>query len=264
MTDNIERTREAEMETACRKAYPESMYGDEAYTLKGAFRVGWSTALAQPAAVKAGQRLTVMATRIEAFSPEAKAAFQPTAGDEMLDEHVDLKRQIAERDERLAEIVRELEDNGARTQALYDVLNNMCVRTATTYPGKTETFAEAIQWMKENVIDNLVRKQSEISRQVHRACTAENELADLRRQLAERDAEIKQIKLPWQPFSTVPHEALDIEALDENGDIDEISWSNQRYCMLGSPQGSRGAGWVSHLCGHLPVDGPFTHWRPLL
>lgn len=75
-------------------------------------------------------------------------------------------------------------------------------------------------------------------------------------------AEIERLKKPWQPFSTVPPEALDIEVLDENGDIDEVSWRGERYCMLGRPQGSRGPGWISRHCS-LPVDGPFTHWRPL-
>lgn len=100
----------------------------------------------------------------------------------------------------LSEYVQELEDNSARTQALYDVLNNMCVRTATTYPGKTETFAEAVQWMKENVIDNLVRKQNEINRQVHRACMAENELADLKRQIAEKECDGCKAGIPVDAF----------------------------------------------------------------
>jgi hypothetical protein len=65
-------------------------------------------------------------------------------------------------------------------------------------------------------------------------------------------------------ISTAPRDGRWIIGIYADPEIGEdvIAWRDERYCMLGCPQGSRGPGWVGRECGELPVDEP-DHWRTL-
>lgn len=66
----------------------------------------------------------------------------------------------------------------------------------------------------------------------------------------------------WQDISTAPKDGTHIQVRHDDGTIeDDVYWSDERYCILGRPQGSRGPGWVSTEAGNLPIDPPFK-WRP--
>lgn len=68
----------------------------------------------------------------------------------------------------------------------------------------------------------------------------------------------------WRPPETAPRDGSKFTVLYDDGSTeDEVYWSNERYCMLGAPQGSCGPGFVSTEAGNLPVgDCPdITHWR---
>lgn len=43
---------------------------------------------------------------------------------------------------------------------------------------------------------------------------------------------------------------------------DVIGWREERYCILGAPQGAFGPGWIGRDCDELPVDEPMR-WRPM-
>lgn len=67
----------------------------------------------------------------------------------------------------------------------------------------------------------------------------------------------------WQPIETAPRDGTRVRILSADGaEEDNVYWSEERYCILGAPQGSRGPGWVSTEAGNLPIDPP-THWQPL-
>jgi hypothetical protein len=66
----------------------------------------------------------------------------------------------------------------------------------------------------------------------------------------------------WQDISTAPRDGTRIQVRHEDGTVeDHVYWSDERYCILGMPQGSRGPGWVSTEAGNLPIDPPYQ-WRP--
>lgn len=68
----------------------------------------------------------------------------------------------------------------------------------------------------------------------------------------------------WQDIETAPREIL-VEVLNSDGDVDLAEWRHTRQCMLASVArgaGECGPGWVSSLCGYLPIDAP-EKWRPL-
>lgn len=71
-------------------------------------------------------------------------------------------------------------------------------------------------------------------------------------------------KSPWKPIAEAPRDGTTITVLFANGDEDEVCWEEDRYCMIGSPQGSYGPGWVDKL-NHLPVmdDFPITHFKEI-
>ena len=75
------------------------------------------------------------------------------------------------------------------------------------------------------------------------------------------------LQAPWQPMETAPKNGTKLQVLHPDGsEEDDVYWSEERYCILGAPQGSRGPGWVSTEAGNLPIDSPI-HWRraaPLL
>lgn len=65
----------------------------------------------------------------------------------------------------------------------------------------------------------------------------------------------------WQQMANAPHDRP-IQALYEDSaddEFDTVIWEENRYCMIGPPQGSRGPGWQS-LENNLPVDDPVL-WR---
>lgn len=66
----------------------------------------------------------------------------------------------------------------------------------------------------------------------------------------------------WQPIATAPKDGRLFEALYDDGTTEtDLYWSEQRYCILGAPQGSKGPGCMSSEV-NLPVDP--THWRAAL
>jgi len=65
----------------------------------------------------------------------------------------------------------------------------------------------------------------------------------------------------WESIKTIAEE--DCQVLYKDGSVENIYWEEERYCMLGKPQGSMGSGYVDEA-NHLPVDlDDITHWRPL-
>jgi hypothetical protein len=68
-------------------------------------------------------------------------------------------------------------------------------------------------------------------------------------------------KNPWLPIERAPKDGTPLYVLYADGaEEDEVYWSDERYCMLGRPQGSRGPGWVSTHAGNLPVSD-VTHYK---
>lgn len=67
----------------------------------------------------------------------------------------------------------------------------------------------------------------------------------------------------WRPIATAPKDGTWVETRSEGCD-DIGRWQEERYCILGAPQGSYGPGFVDQETG-LPMSGEFepTHWRPL-
>jgi len=67
----------------------------------------------------------------------------------------------------------------------------------------------------------------------------------------------------WQPIETAPKDGTVVLLLSPEGE-DEGHWEEVRYCVLGSPQGAFGAGWVDST-NNLPIYAEFepTHWMPL-
>lgn len=74
--------------------------------------------------------------------------------------------------------------------------------------------------------------------------------------------------MDWQPIETAPKDGTPIRGLYDDGRPEDeaiedgLYWSEERYCILGAPQGSMGPGWVSREAGDLPVDAP-AYWMPL-
>lgn len=67
-----------------------------------------------------------------------------------------------------------------------------------------------------------------------------------------------------EPIETAPRDGRWIIGVYDDPYIGEdvIGWREERYCVLGAPQGSKGPGWVGRDCGELPVDEP-ERWRPM-
>lgn len=66
----------------------------------------------------------------------------------------------------------------------------------------------------------------------------------------------------WVLMETAPKDGTQIQVRHEDGtEEDDVYWSDERYCILGRPQGSCGPGWVSTEAGNLPIDPP-VYWRP--
>lgn len=65
-----------------------------------------------------------------------------------------------------------------------------------------------------------------------------------------------------RPIESAPRDGTAIHGIYSDGYIETIRWREERYCMLGSPQGSCGSGWVSDEAGGLPIDPP-KEWRPI-
>lgn len=67
----------------------------------------------------------------------------------------------------------------------------------------------------------------------------------------------------WQLIETAPRDRP-IRVRTANGDEDIVQWQDERYCMIGAPQGSYGPGWVD-LVNKLPVmeDHAPDFWRPV-
>jgi hypothetical protein len=64
----------------------------------------------------------------------------------------------------------------------------------------------------------------------------------------------------WQDISTAPKDGTRFKVRYEDGTTEEgVYWADERYCILGAPQGSKGPGCMSSDIG-LPVEP--THWRP--
>jgi len=64
----------------------------------------------------------------------------------------------------------------------------------------------------------------------------------------------------WQPIETAPKDGWKFEARYDDGSTEHgVYWATERYCMIGSPQGSKGPGCMSSEV-FLPVAP--THWRP--
>ncbi len=69
--------------------------------------------------------------------------------------------------------------------------------------------------------------------------------------------------MTWQPIETAPKDGTPLRTLSADGlQEDGVYWSDERYCILGAPQGSRGPGWVSAELGNLPINTPIG-WMPL-
>jgi len=68
----------------------------------------------------------------------------------------------------------------------------------------------------------------------------------------------------WMPMTMAktypPPTGEPVEIRYQDGTEEIGRWELERYCMLGAPQGSCGAGWVSVEAGNLPVQD-VTHWR---
>jgi len=67
----------------------------------------------------------------------------------------------------------------------------------------------------------------------------------------------------WRDISSAPKDGTEIEVLYADGTEDEVQWEEDRYCMIGPPQGAYGPGWQD-TTNRLPVMDDFvvTHWRP--
>lgn len=67
----------------------------------------------------------------------------------------------------------------------------------------------------------------------------------------------------WLPIESAPRDGTWVALLCGEGTEDVGQWRDERYCMLGAPQGSCGEGWVDEYNG-LPIMHEFepTHWRP--
>lgn len=70
-----------------------------------------------------------------------------------------------------------------------------------------------------------------------------------------------------RPIETAPRDgtAILVFYADETEEPVEARWEESRYCMIGPPQGTYGAGWEDTYNG-LPImeDIPITHWAPIL
>lgn len=69
----------------------------------------------------------------------------------------------------------------------------------------------------------------------------------------------------WRPIDdNTPRDGRWIVGVYDDPDIGEdvIGWRDERWCILGAPQGSFGPGWVGRDCDELPVDAP-QGWKPL-
>lgn len=69
---------------------------------------------------------------------------------------------------------------------------------------------------------------------------------------------------PWMPMPDAPKDGTQFSVRWEDGSVEhDVYWADQRYCMLGAPQGSRGPGWLSTQAGHLPIDAEdgIAAWR---
>lgn len=65
-----------------------------------------------------------------------------------------------------------------------------------------------------------------------------------------------------RPIATAPTDGTQIIGHGPDGE-DLIAWRDERWCVIGPPQGSHGPGWVSIDAGGLPVDEPpdwSMHW----
>lgn len=68
--------------------------------------------------------------------------------------------------------------------------------------------------------------------------------------------------MTWQPIETAPKDVYVRLLSSECEDVGR--WQDDRYCILGAPQGSFGPGFVDET-NHLPMYAEFepTHWQPL-
>lgn len=67
-----------------------------------------------------------------------------------------------------------------------------------------------------------------------------------------------------EPIETAPRDGRWIIGIYDDPYIGEdvIGWRQERYCIIGAPQGAFGPGWVGRDCDELPVDTP-ERWRPM-
>lgn len=65
----------------------------------------------------------------------------------------------------------------------------------------------------------------------------------------------------WNPISTIKKE--DCQVLYKDGSIENIYWREERYCIIGKPQGSMGEGYVDEENSLLIDLEDVTHWRML-
>jgi hypothetical protein len=67
----------------------------------------------------------------------------------------------------------------------------------------------------------------------------------------------------WMPIESAPRDGRFVRLLSPECE-DVGCWAEERYCMLGAPQGSYGPGWLDST-NLLPIAAEFepTHWQPL-
>lgn len=67
-----------------------------------------------------------------------------------------------------------------------------------------------------------------------------------------------------QSMNTAPRTGEKIRVYYKDGtDEAGVYWSDERYCIIGPPQGARGPGWVSTDADDLPVDEEdMVGWAP--
>jgi hypothetical protein len=87
-------------------------------------------------------------------------------------------------------------------------------------------------------------------------------IADLEARLAAAESQ-PAVPEGWRPIETAPKDGTRVRLLSPEGE-DVGFWEENRYCVLGSPQGSFGEGWVDGE-NRLPIYAEFTptHWMPL-
>ncbi len=67
----------------------------------------------------------------------------------------------------------------------------------------------------------------------------------------------------WRPIESAPKDGTKVRVrYEDDTEEDDVYYSDERWCMIGPPQGWKGPGWVSTEAGNLPVDDPVS-WQPL-